>query len=243
MKKPLVGVLGGMGPLATVDFLGKLIEETPAEIDQEHVPVVVWSVPQLPDRQKALDEAGESPLPALIEGIDRLTDAGATRIVVACNTAHAWYDALSARSPVPILHIVDAVVACLKIEVTAPARVGVLATRGTLASGIYQTRLAREGFDGLFNTDEELDALFKPGCYSVKRGEIDAGGRLFERAAAALIDRGATRLILACTEIPIALERIRSRHLPVCIDSNRALAKACVDYWRGATMHSAEKTS
>ncbi|MDR1367764.1 MAG: amino acid racemase [Candidatus Accumulibacter sp.] len=234
MKKPLIGVLGGMGPLATVDFLNKLIEETPAETDQEHVPVVVWSVPQIPDRQKALDGSGESPLPALYEGIDRLIGAGATRIAIACNTAHFWFDALSAHSTVPLLHIAEAAVARLKMNVSPPASVGLLATRGTLASGIYQARLAQEGFDCLSNTGEEIDILFKPGCYSVKRGEVAAGGYLFERAAGALATRGAARLILACTEVPIALERIRSRYLPICIDTNRALAAACVDYWRAA---------
>ena len=107
-QKPLLGVLGGMGPLATVDFMHKLVQEMPAAIDQEHVPVVAWNVAQIPDRQKFLAGTGESPLPAMLEGLQRLVAAGATRIVIPCNTAHNWFDALAAESSVPLIHIVDA---------------------------------------------------------------------------------------------------------------------------------------
>ena len=87
---PLIGVLGGMGPLATVDFLHKLIVALPASRDQEHVPTVVWDVPQIPDRQRALAGSGESPLPAMLAGVAQLNAAGATRIVVPGNTAVSY---------------------------------------------------------------------------------------------------------------------------------------------------------
>src|SRR5688572_33509583 len=94
---PLLGVLGGMGPLATVDFLAKLIEETGAERDEDHVPVVVYSVPQIPSRPAAILHGGASPLPAMLEGVRTLERAGATAIAIACNTAHYWHDALAAQ--------------------------------------------------------------------------------------------------------------------------------------------------
>jgi aspartate racemase len=201
------------------------------------VPVVVWNVAQIPDRQKALIGSGESPVPALLEGLRRLLDAGATRIAMPCNTAHYWFDDLAAQSPVPFFHIVDTAISLLKknFPESATGPVGVLATRGTLASGLYQARLQMEGFQCVCNTDEEIDTFFVPGCYSVKRNAVEAGGRLLERAADALAGRGATRLILACTEVPLALESIRSRHLACSIDTNLALAKACVDYWMNLT--------
>ena len=231
-RTPLVGVLGGMGPLATVDFLHKLIQEMPAAIDQDHVPVLAWNVAQIPDRQQALAGTGESPLPALVDGIKRLAGAGVTRIVIPCNTAHHWFDQLDAASPVPLIHIADATLAALAGDKENDSGVvGLIATRGTLVSGLYQQRFAAAGIDYLLNTDDELDTLFTPGCYAVKRGDIEAGGRLLEAAAQALIDRGARRLVLACTEVPLALERIGSRLLPFCIDTNRALAQACVAYW------------
>jgi len=229
--KPLIGVLGGMGPLATVDFLHKLVQEMPAASDQDHVPVVAWNVAQIPDRQKALAGTGVSPLPAMLDGLQHLVAAGATRIVIPCNTAHNWFDALAAESPVPLIHIVDATLTVLRQAKTA-GPVGLIATRGMLASGMYQQRIEAEGISCLCSTDEELDQWFTPGCYAVKGGDVEAGGRLLEQVAEASLARGATRLILACTEVPIALESIRSKHLPISIDTNRALAKACVDYWQ-----------
>lgn len=234
-ETPLIGVLGGMGPLATVDFMHKLIQEMPAAIDQDHVPVVAWNVAQIPDRQKALAGTGESPVPAMRHGVERLVAAGATRIVVPCNTAHHWFDELAAASAVPFIHIAEATVAVIRAtlgEAATGATVGLVATRGTWNSGIYQARLAAQGLRAIENTDAEMDALFTPGCYAVKRGEVEAGGRLLEQAADALLARGATYLVLACTEVPVALEAIGSRHLPISIDTNRALARACVDYWQ-----------
>ena len=90
--KPVLGVLGGMGPLATVDFLRKLIEETPAARDEDHLPVIAWSVPQIPDRPAAITGNGESPLPALLAGVHTLKAAGAVALAIPCNTAHYWYD-------------------------------------------------------------------------------------------------------------------------------------------------------
>ncbi len=104
----ILGVLGGMGPLATVDFLQKLIEETPASRDQDHIPVIAYSVPQIPDRPLAILGKGESPLPHMLEGIHTLKRAGAQAIAIACNTAHYWYDDLVLQGGLPILHIADA---------------------------------------------------------------------------------------------------------------------------------------
>src|SRR6186713_3023570 len=106
MTKPsrVLGVLGGMGPLATVDFLKKLIEETPASRDQEHVPVIAYSVPQIPDRPSAIIGQGESPLPQMLEGIHTLKRADAKAVAIACNTAHFWYDDLVRQGGLPILH-------------------------------------------------------------------------------------------------------------------------------------------
>src|SRR5688572_3963986 len=105
---PILGVLGGMGPLATVDLLQKLIEETPATRDQDHVPFVAYSVPQIPDRPSAILSGAESPLPHMLAGIATLKNAGAGTVAIACNTAHYWYDDLVQQGGLPILHIADA---------------------------------------------------------------------------------------------------------------------------------------
>jgi aspartate racemase len=132
-KPPLIGVLGGMGPLATVDFLHKVVVSTPAARDQDHVPMLIWNVPQIPDRQKSLAGTGESPLPAMLQGIERLNEGGATRIVIACNTAHLWSDALAKASLAPLIHIVDAAIAAIERQDRPIGPIGIVATHGTLA--------------------------------------------------------------------------------------------------------------
>lgn len=236
MTPPLIGILGGMGPLAAVDLMQKMIEETAAVSDQEQIPVVCWNVPQIPDRQRALSGVGPSPLPAMLEGIAALNRAGATRIVVACNTAHYWFDALRTASTAPLLHIVDVTLAVLPAadEFAASGRmvtVGLIATQGTLDADLYQSALAARGFACIIHTPEEMQAYFTPGCYAIKQGRMAEGAALLESAAQCLVGRGAQRLLLACTEVPPALTYAGSIHLPLCIDPTRALARACADYW------------
>ena len=104
----MLGVIGGMGPLASADFFRKLIDATPAACDDEHIPVLIHSVPQLPSRPAAILRGGASPLPALMKARDRLVAAGATMLAMPCNTAHHWHAELAANS-VPFPHIADAV--------------------------------------------------------------------------------------------------------------------------------------
>lgn len=226
-----IGILGGMGPLATVDLMAKIIANTPATRDQDHVPVVAWNVPQVPDRQRALAGEGPSPLPAMQEGIDHLNRAGATCIAIACNTAHHWYDALQAQSATPILHIAQVTLEALRSGMQDNGPVGLIATHGTLQARLYQDLLEPAGIACITPDEEQMASLFVPGCYAVKRGELDAGGRLLERIGEALVAAGARRLVLACTEVPVGLERIHSPLLPVCIDPTLALAQACIAHW------------
>lgn len=230
---PLLGVLGGMGPLATADFITKLISETPAQRDADHVPILVYSVPQLPDRPAAILAGGESPLPAMLEGIRTLRQSGATCIAIPCNTAHYWYDALLAQGGLPILHIADA--ACARFAETGlrPERVGLIGTRGTLAAGFYQQRLAQLGYTAVVNTPADMDALVLPAIAAVKRNDLAAAHPLALAACARLRDAGAQAVILACTEIPPAIEYAAADAVLPCIDATRALAAACANWWLG----------
>lgn len=225
----LLGVLGGMGPLATVDLLQKIIEETPAQSDQQHAPVVAWNVPQIKDRQQALAGTGPSPLPDLLPALAQLNRIGASHILIACNTAHYWYDALAAASAAPIIHIADATLDSLQQQ--RGGRVGLIATQGTLDAGIFQQRFAALNIATLLPRTEEMTDWFVPGCYAVKRGELHAGGELISLLGEALLQRGAERLVLACTEVPPALAAIRSPLLQLSIDPTRALAQAAVRLW------------
>jgi len=226
----ILGVLGGMGPLATADFLQKLIAETPAARDQEHIPVIAWSVPQIPDRPAAIAGHGESPLPHMLEGIHTLKRAGAQVIAIACNTAHYWYDELVARGGLPILHIADA--ACAALPDSGAQRIGLLATDGTVAAGFYQSRFQARGIECELPTREEQQSLVLPAIECVKRNDLARAHALALHAAGRLIERGAQTVVLGCTEIPLAIEHRTTDVSACCIDATRALARRCVWWWR-----------
>jgi len=226
----LLGVLGGMGPLATVDFLKKLIEETPAHRDQEHVPVIVYAVPQIPDRPTAITGNGESPVPYMLAGIHTLKNAGAQAVAIACNTAHYWYDELVAQGGLPILHIADA--ACAALPAQEVRRVGLLATEGTVAAGFYQSRIAARGIECMMSTKEDQQTLVLPAIECVKHNDLAQAHALATRAAHHLLDNGAQAIVMGCTEIPLAIEYQLSNVSRQCIDATRALARSCVAWWR-----------
>ena len=228
---PKLGVLGGMGPLATVDFLAKLVAATPASRDEEHIPVVVWSVPQIPERVPAIAGDGPSPLPAMLEGLCALRDCGATLAAIACNTAHHWHHALAEASGLTLLHIAEAAGEALAARVAPGSRVSVLATRGTHQAGFYGPRLARHRLEPLpFDPDLQARSL-DPAIRAVKAGHLDAARAHAREALARERGRGAQAVLLACTELPLAFAGLDSHGLAV-VDATEALAQACVRHWR-----------
>lgn len=228
----LVGVLGGMGPLATVDFMHKLLKATPANSDQEHVPTFVSSIPQIPDRTEAFRGEGLSPVGAIVECAIRLKQAGVGLIVMPCNTAHLWFDEIQSRVGVPMLHIVDAAIENALEHSGDRVHIGLLATDATLASGLYINRkpASMSGIDvqWLLPTAMEMLELVMPGIAAVKAGDIDAGRALLLEAARALSQRGANTLVLGCTEIPIVLDDSNSQ-VPT-VDATSALALRAVKW-------------
>jgi aspartate racemase len=224
----MLGVIGGMGPLATADFFRKLIDATPARDDDEHIPVLIHSVPQIPSRPAAILRGGPSPLPALIEARDRLLGAGATMLAMPCNTAHLWYDDLVAGCAVPFVHIVDAVA---DLFPAGAREFGIVATRATLRARVFERRLAGRGIALAAPDEATYDGAVQPAIEAVKRGATEEGGSLLEPVIAAELERGAAAVVLACTELPIALDGIASPLRARCIDSTDALARACVRRW------------
>jgi aspartate racemase len=223
-KRRLIGILGGMGPLATVDFMQKVIAATPAERDQDHVPLIVYSVPQIPDRVSAAAGGTNEPLPAMLTGIRTLEQAGVEAIAIACNTAHAWYDPLQAATRVKIIHMVEAVIAAAG-QKNGP--VALLATLGTLQAGIYQRSMEKAGWQALIPPLEAQNAILDA-IAAVKLGEITRARASFDRAASSLLAQGAERLLLACTELPLAAKG--SMYESRCLDATACLAEACVAF-------------
>ena len=227
----MIGVLGGMGPLATVDFFSKLIAATPATGDAGHVPLLIQSDPRIPARAPAILSGGPSPLATLRAGRDRLIAGGAVALAMPCNTAHFWHAELANDCPVPFLSIVQA--CCNELgRLAAPGvQVGIIATRATLEARIFDAPLQAAGYRLLWPDDTDLNTLVLPAIEHVKAGRAADGGRLIEQAVAQLIARGASAVILACTETPVALDTIGSPLRAHCIDSTAALARLCVAWW------------
>lgn len=201
----LVGVIGGMGPDATIDFMAKVVEKTPARCDQDHVRMIVEHNPRIPSRQLAMQGAGDDPGPVIAEMAERLEKGGADFIVMPCNSAHAWQnDAVSATS-IPFISIIEESVA--KALQCAPddGAVGLLTTPGCFAAGLYQRAFSDVERQLVLQSPEELaDAMsFIDRIKASDKSERVVAG--MRSLAENLLSRGATTLIAACTEIPLVL--------------------------------------
>ena len=227
----MLGVLGGMGPLASAQFMMRLTLLTEAGRDQDHVPAVLWSDPRVPDRGAARAGTGPSPLPALVRGLRGLEAAGCAAVAIPCNTAHGWIEGMRAATRLPILHIVDAAVADLRRQGIGAGPVGVMGTAATLAMGLYQEGLGRAC---LVPTVEEMAELVTPAIASVKANRVaEAYGPLAE-AVGLLRGRGAVAVVLGCTEIPLGIQAGPWEGLGVpLVDTIDALARASIGWWRG----------
>lgn len=196
------GVLGGMGPDATVDFMAKVIAATPASKDQDHVPMLVDHNPRVPNRQDALLRGGDNPGPVMAAMARRLEAAGADFLVIPCNSAIAFRESVEAAVSIPLISIVDVTAdACSAFDA-----VGLLATDGCVASRIYQDALAQRGIEVVIPTAEELDQLMQL-ITTIKTG--DQSGAIAEAMrslAQVLAERGARAIIAGCTEIPLVLQ-------------------------------------
>ncbi|YCK34262.1 aspartate/glutamate racemase family protein [Actinomadura sp. ATCC 39365] len=223
----MVGVLGGMGPAATVDFYGKLVEETSATGaagDQEHVPVVIWGDPRVPDRSTSLLGQGEDPTPQLRRGVGALRRAGCEVLAVPCNTAHAFVPRLAEEAGLELVSIVEVTAAALAADGVPAA--GLLATTGTLRADLYGPALRRHGVTPV-EPDEPGQRKVMAAIAAVKAGRA---GREHADALAAqarsMAARGARRVVAACTEVLLALDPA-TVPVPV-VDPARLLAREIV---------------
>ena len=228
----MIGVLGGMGPLATVDFFNKVLAATPAKGDADHIPLLIQSDPRIPPRPAAILNSGRSPLPELLAGRDRLIALGATALAMPCNTAHYWYADLVRGCSVPFLSIVDASIGEIGKLTKAGAPIGIIATRATLATKIFDAQLQSAGYTPMLPDDDMMEKLVLPGIELVKAGQVVQGGQLIEQAVQVLLNQGAGVVLLACTETPLALDAVQSPLRAQCVDSTAALARACVAWWQ-----------
>ena len=214
----VLGVLGGMGPAATLDFLAKLQALTPAERDQDHIRTLVDINPQVPDRNDPVNRPG----PVLAEMAGALRGAGADVLAIACNTAHAYADIITRASGLPLIDMIGTASAAARDS--GARRAGVLGTRQALK--LYREYLAAQGM-GMVTLEPERQEEFMSLLYRIKGGERGPDVRSGMAALTAdLAAGGAEAIIAGCTEVPLVIEAGAGR-LPF-IDAGEALARRCV---------------
>lgn len=224
----IIGILGGLGPEATAELFLRIIKATPAKRDQDHIPIIIFNNPKVPDRTTAILYGGENPLPELIKTARLLERAGADFIIMPCNTAHYYYEELKSSVKIPFFNMIE-LAAEYVLKVYPKVRlVGLLATTGTVKTGLYQKAFGRYGVEVLVPGDDD-QKLVMSGIYDgVKAGNLDLGRRLLMDVANKLISRGAELIILGCTEVSVV---IRSGDLKVpIVDPLQVLAEEAVKY-------------
>lgn len=221
-----IGIIGGMGPMATVDLMEKIIQSTQASDDQDHIHILVDNNTAIPDRTEAILHGGKSPVMELVRSGLNLERMGADVLVLACNTAHYFLPQVQPFLHVPVLNMIE-VIANECVE-SGMCCIGLLASEGTYGSGIYKKAFDKRGMK-LLQPDEAQRQILHDMIYH----GVKAGNRLYDvtevcKVLSDMRSRGAKAFILGCTEIPIAVKMYDIKE--TYIDATRILAEKVVAY-------------
>jgi len=231
MCEKVVGIIGGMGPEATVDLMARVIKATPASDDIDHIRMVVDNNPKVPSRIRALiEKTGESALPCLQDMARRLAGWGVDFLAIPCNTAHIYYPGVQEAVNIPVLDMIELTTERLSAENPGMRTVGLLASTAVLNLALYEKRLAEKGVELISPVAENQD-LVMAAIRTIKTSNY--GREIMDDIQAAaddMVDRGAEALIVACTELSIISTSLQ---LPdPCYDASQVLAEAIVIFAR-----------
>jgi aspartate racemase len=227
-----VGVLGGMGPEATLDFFAKLLAATPAPHDQDRLRVLIDNNPKVPNRNQAVAGTGPSPAPQLAEMARGLQRCGADFLVMPCNAAHAFAGEIEKAVDIPFVSIIEETVASTLRRMPGLARVGVLAAVGCLDARLYHSAFALHGVS-VIEPAEERRETFMDLLYRIKTGDLGEEVRsTMTGLAEDLSAAGAQAIVAGCTEVPLVIGD-GDTFCPL-VSSTDALVAAAVAYATGA---------
>lgn len=232
MTQKTVGVIGGLGPEATLDFFAKVLARTPADSDQEHLHLLIDNNPKVPNRNEAVAGTGPSPGPLLATSALALEKAGADFLVMVCNAAHAFQEDITDAVDLPFVSIIEETVAATLAQLPGVKTVGVLASSGCLDAALYQSAFAERGVTALVPTGENRET-FMTLLYRIKAGDKEVGGDMLELANS-LISQGAEAVIAGCTEVPLVLFE-RDLSVPL-VNSTDVLVESTIAYATGTRM-------
>jgi len=226
MPEKVIGILGGMGPEATIDLFYKIIKLTPAEKDQEHLRIIIDNNPKIPDRTAAILGKGKDPLPALQETAKNLEKAGADFIIIPCNTAHYFLHSIQESVKIPISNMIEETAKETRERIFQIKKVGLFASKGTYKAKIYPKHFKKYNIEIISPEEDDKEEVMKA-IYAVKAGDLsDKVKKCILDVAKKLIDKEAEAIIVGCTEIPLIL---KEEDIPVpIIDPTQVLAKVAV---------------
>ena len=224
-KPPILGIIGGMGPLATAEFFTRLVALFPAENDQDHPRILIDSNPAVPDRTLAILGKGPSPVPVIIETARNLENAGATFLAMPCITAHYIFDDIQAGIGTDLIHMIREIRSVYTSRYSGKT-IGLLATDGTIKTEIFQSTFRDATIlipDSRTQKDHVMGAIY--GQHGVKSGDLKTSAKTILKACEQLIRDGAEVILAGCTEIPVIL---KPGNIPVpLLDPVQNLAAVC----------------
>ena len=227
----VIGIIGGMGPEATIDLFQKIVKATPARTDQEHLRILIDCNPKIPDRVKAIFEQAESPVGALIATARNLERSGAGLLLIPCNAAHYYHGEVARKVSVPVLHMIEETARYCRRKFPRLDTFGLLAGSSTVVLGLYAQAFSKVR-KRILNPKPETQDKVMNCIYEIKAGNMGAQVKKeLLRAAQELGEAGAQAILLGCTEVPLVLH---DGDLPIpFIDPTQVVAEISVAMARG----------
>ncbi len=223
MKK--IGIIGGMGPLATVDLFNKIVQNTNAAKDQDNIPILIDNNPQIPDRTNSILYDGKSPVPSIVKMGTQLEKMGADFLLMPCNTSHYYFDEITSHLSVPLLNMVDIV--CQEITNQNYKNICILGTEGTIKTGVYHTKLDEQGIYNVPIDSEMIDILTFLIYKVVKSNNFSYDiSKFINKMDELLKKHDIDAFVLGCTELPVLFERYHLNYKT--LDPTDLLAKEAV---------------
>jgi aspartate racemase len=224
-----IGILGGMGPQATVDAMNKIIKNTAAHCDQEHIPVITVSIPDIPDRTKSIVNQDNKPLKKMGEYLKILENANVGCIIIPCNTAHFWFDQLQQQTHTKMISIIEATVGF--ILKSNAQEICILATSATIDTELYQKKLAVHQIPFIL-PEPEIQQQIMQSIYSYKSGDIAKSKEIMSNIIKLYDFNPARKFLLACTEIPLILEDWIKENPELFIDATDVLIRNAIEWYQ-----------
>lgn len=221
--KKTIGIIGGMGPAATVDLFHKIVANTDAKSDSDHIHILIDNYPQVPDRTCAIKQRTNEPVKYILEAASRLEAAGADFLIIPCNTSHYFYEEICAAVSIPIVNMIEETARwiCEKGYKT----IGLFATDGVLFSGIYEIYFAKYGIQLVLPDSKGQEKVMHLIYNEIKAGKVPNSNELNDEMVR-MKACGAEAFVLGCTELPIAFQ---NRNDEIFIDATEILARVAIE--------------